>query len=207
MPLHAARTFIREGYLRAQCQLAATLFTSSRNGSDTDQSTARSETKNRALRDSDSFVFVLLSFLTIINLRSQLLIAHNKPKNYTITRMEDPESETEESSPPLQDTCIHEVTALFPDICLDYVQKIAGPLSFVPHEVINHLLDLQESGQAYQKAKRPKQTIGKRKRATEGQDDEDEDEKLQDRLSEAKRKYSNLEGHVIAPKSTQMATM
>ncbi|KAI1017413.1 hypothetical protein LB505_004911 [Fusarium chuoi] len=61
--------------------------------------------------------------------------------------MEDPESETEEPSPPLQDTCIQEVTALFPDICLEYVKKIAGPLSFVPHDVINHLLDLQESGQ------------------------------------------------------------
>ncbi|EXK32037.1 hypothetical protein FOXG_08437 [Fusarium oxysporum f. sp. lycopersici 4287] len=121
--------------------------------------------------------------------------------------MEDPESETEESSPPLQDTCIQEVTALFPDICLDYVQTIAGPLSFVPHEVINHLLDLQESGQVYQKAKRSKQAIGKRKRTTEGQDDEDEVEKLQNRLSEAKRKYSNLEGQVIAPKSTQMATI
>ncbi|KAI1011238.1 hypothetical protein LB504_002469 [Fusarium proliferatum] len=124
--------------------------------------------------------------------------------------MEDPESETEESSPPLQDTCIQEVTALFPDICLEYVKKIAGPLSFVPHDVINHLLDLQESGQVYQKAKRPKQAIGKRKRTAEGQDEdegEDEVEKLQNRLSEAKRKYSNLEGQVIAPKSTQMATM
>ena len=132
---------------------------------------------------------------------------NKEPKNFTITRMEDPESETEESSPPLQDTCIQKVTALFPDICLDYVQTIAGPLSFVPHEVINHLLDLQESGQVYQKAKRSKQAIGKRKRTTEGQDDEDEVEKLQNRLSEAKRKYSNLEGQVVAPKSTQMATM
>jgi TRIAD3 protein (E3 ubiquitin-protein ligase RNF216) len=123
--------------------------------------------------------------------------------------MEDPESETEESSPPLQDTCIQEVTALFPDICLEYVKKIAGPLSFVPHDVINHLLDLQESGQVYQKAQRPKQAIGKRKRTSEGQDDEDEDEaeKLQNRLSEAKRKYSNLEPQAIAPKSSQMSTM
>ncbi|KAG5768564.1 hypothetical protein H9Q72_003959 [Fusarium xylarioides] len=123
--------------------------------------------------------------------------------------MEDPESETEESSPPLQDTCIQEVTALFPDICLEYVKTIAGPLSFVPHDVINHLLDLQESGQVYQKAQRPKQAIGKRKRTAEGQDDQDEDEveKLQNRLSEAKRKYSNLEAQFIAPKSAQMSTM
>ncbi|KAF5647321.1 RING finger (TRIAD) [Fusarium sp. NRRL 52700] len=123
--------------------------------------------------------------------------------------MEDPENETEESSPPLQDTCIQEVTTLFPDICLEYLKTIAGPLSFVPHEVINHLLDLQESGQVYQKAQRPKQAIGKRKRTSDGQDDQDEDghEKLQNRLSEARRKYSNLEGQVIAPKSIQMATM
>ncbi|RBQ66832.1 hypothetical protein FVER14953_06240 [Fusarium verticillioides] len=123
--------------------------------------------------------------------------------------MEDPESETEESSPPLQDTCIQEVTALFPDICLEYVKTIAGPLSFVPHDVINHLLDLQESGQVYQKAQRPKRAIGKRKRTSEGQDDEDEDEaeKLQNRLSEAKRKYSNLEPQAIAPKSSQMSTI
>lgn len=138
------------------------------------------------------------------------MIVNKEPKNLTITRMEDPESETEESSPPLQDTCIQEVTALFPDICLEYVKKIAGPLSFVPHDVINHLLDLQESGQVYQKARRPKQAIGKRKRTAEGQDEdegEDEVEKLQNRLSEAKRKYSNLEGQAIGPKSTQMATM
>ncbi|KAF5600642.1 RING finger (TRIAD), partial [Fusarium pseudoanthophilum] len=127
--------------------------------------------------------------------------------------MEDPESETEESSPPLQDTCVQQVTALFPDICLEYVKTIAGPLSFVPHDVINHLLDLQESGQVYQKAKPPKQAIGKRKRTSEGQDDDDEDEdedeveKLQNRLSEAKRKYSNLEAQVIAPKSAQMSTI
>ncbi|KAF4496473.1 RING finger (TRIAD) [Fusarium agapanthi] len=153
---------------------------------------------------------VSISFLTvIIKSRPQLLIINKEPKNLTITRMEDPESETEESSPPLQDTCIQEVTSLFPDICLEYVKTIAGPLSFVPHEVINHLLDLQESGQVYQKAKRPKQAIGKRKRTAEGQDDEDEDEaeKLQNRLSEAKRKYSNLEGQVIAPRSAQMSTL
>ncbi|KAF9762027.1 hypothetical protein IL306_003583 [Fusarium sp. DS 682] len=121
--------------------------------------------------------------------------------------MEDLETETEESSPPLQDTCIQEVTALFPDICLDYLQSIAGPLSFVPYEVINHLLDLQESGQQYQKTARPKQTIGKRKRTAEGQDDQDADHELQEKLSEAKRKYSNPDGPVLAPKSAQVATI
>ncbi|KAF4335907.1 RING finger (TRIAD) [Fusarium beomiforme] len=122
--------------------------------------------------------------------------------------MEDLETETEySSSPPLQDTCIQEVTALFPDICLEYLQSIAGPLSFVSYEVINHLLDLQDSGQQYQKATRPKQTIGKRKRAAEGQDDEDADKELQERLSEAKRKYNNPDGPVLASKSVQVATI
>ncbi|KAF4445132.1 hypothetical protein F53441_10974 [Fusarium austroafricanum] len=119
--------------------------------------------------------------------------------------MEDPEKDAQGTSPPFQDACIQEVTALFPDICLNYLQSVAGPLSFAPQPVINHILDLQDSGKSYEKAKRPKQAIGKRKRGEDGQDDDDDDD-LQEKLLEAKRKYSNRAGLAI-PKRSQQVTV
>ncbi|KAF5026890.1 hypothetical protein F66182_920 [Fusarium sp. NRRL 66182] len=97
--------------------------------------------------------------------------------------MEDHEEDSDENAQPLQDNCIQTVTSLFPDICVDYLKSIARPLSFVPQDVINHIIQLQERGQSYKT--RSRQSIGKRKR----QDDENSQDAHEKELLQAKRKY------------------
>ncbi|KAF5678803.1 hypothetical protein FHETE_1044 [Fusarium heterosporum] len=113
--------------------------------------------------------------------------------------MEEPD-DNKETTVPLQDGCIQEVTKLFPEICLDYLQSIAEPLGFDPERVIDYVLDLEESGQAY--TKRSKQTTGKRKREADGQDDEPEDKVLQ-----ARRKYINPHRPPVDKNSPQVTVM
>ncbi|KAJ4270145.1 hypothetical protein NW762_001818 [Fusarium torreyae] len=96
--------------------------------------------------------------------------------------MEDHEQDSDEKAQLLQDTCIQEVAAVYPDICLDYLKSVAGPLSFVAQDVVNYIMDLQESGQSY--TKRPKQSIGKRKREDDDQDGDSEE------VLQAKRQYN-----------------
>ncbi|KAM0220111.1 hypothetical protein ACHAQI_000567 [Fusarium lateritium] len=113
--------------------------------------------------------------------------------------MEEPD-DTKETSPPPQDACFEEVTALFPDICLDYLQSIAKELEFIAQDVINHILDLGESGQTY--TKRPKQTSKKRKREANDQDDE-----FKDRVLEVKRRYIDPQRPALHKNSPQVNVM
>ncbi|KAM0563386.1 hypothetical protein ACHAPJ_001104 [Fusarium lateritium] len=96
--------------------------------------------------------------------------------------MEEHEHDSDEKAQLLQDTCIQKVTAVYPDICLDYLKSVAMPLSFVAQDVVNYIMDLQESGQSY--TKRPKQSIGKRKREDDDQDGDSEE------VLQAKRQYN-----------------
>ncbi|KAF4981330.1 hypothetical protein FZEAL_2863 [Fusarium zealandicum] len=93
--------------------------------------------------------------------------------------MYDDNEVTDQTSQRHEDACIQAVTALFPDICLDYLKSIAQPRLFISDDVINHIIDLEESGRSY--TKKPKEASRKRKR-----DDEEEDP-----ASAAKRKYDN----------------
>ncbi|KAF0636609.1 hypothetical protein FPSE5266_07222 [Fusarium pseudograminearum] len=89
-------------------------------------------------------------------------------------------TDTDEVSQDIKDMCIQEVTALFPDICLQSLQSIAVPLHFCFLAVINHIIDLLDSGQTYKKREQPKQSIGKRKRDATEQDDGLENKLLKD---------------------------
>ncbi|KPM45333.1 hypothetical protein AK830_g1135 [Neonectria ditissima] len=89
----------------------------------------------------------------------------------------------------IQDGCVQVVTTLFPDICLDYLDTIAKPLSYNTDAVMNHIIDLIENGDSY--TKRPRVIILKRKREDDEEDEEeeDEDETESKDVVEAKRQY------------------
>ncbi|KAK7429872.1 hypothetical protein QQZ08_003491 [Neonectria magnoliae] len=90
--------------------------------------------------------------------------------------------------PTVQDDCVQGVTALFPDICLTYLDTIATPLSHDTGAVVNHIIDLIEKGTTY--PRRPRVQILKRKRDDDDEGEEDEDEEDEE-LADAKRKYFN----------------
>jgi TRIAD3 protein (E3 ubiquitin-protein ligase RNF216) len=113
--------------------------------------------------------------------------------------MEEPDY-SKETSPPPQDACFEEVTAVFPDICFNYLQSIAKGLEFISQDVINHILDLEDSGQTY--TKRPKQTSKKRKREADDQDDEHKDKML-----EVKRRYIDPHRPALPKNSPQVNVM
>ncbi|WZH41226.1 hypothetical protein QYS62_002170 [Fusarium acuminatum] len=113
--------------------------------------------------------------------------------------MEEPD-DCKETSPPPQDACFEEVTAVFPDICLNYLQPIAKELEFIAQDVINHILDLEDSGQTY--TKRPKQTSKKRKREADDQND-----KQKDKVLEAKRRYIDPHRPALPKNSPQANVM
>lgn len=96
------------------------------------------------------------------------------------------DNDTEEAAHPAQGLCTREVTALFPDVCPQFLQSIAAPLQFSPQAVINHILDLIESGQTYKKREQPQKHTTKRKRDTDEQDDE-----LEETVRNAKRMYTS----------------
>ncbi|KAM0408178.1 hypothetical protein ACHAPZ_001662 [Fusarium culmorum] len=91
------------------------------------------------------------------------------------------DTDTDEVSQDTKDMCIQKVTALFPDICLQSLQSIAVPLHFCFSAVIDHIIDLLDSGQTYKKREQPKQSIGKRKRDATEQDDGLEKKLLKDK--------------------------
>ncbi|KAG5658341.1 hypothetical protein KAF25_010522 [Fusarium avenaceum] len=113
--------------------------------------------------------------------------------------MEEPDDCKETSLPP-QDACFEEVSAVFPDICLNYLQPIAKELDFIAQDVINHILDLEDSGQTY--TKRPKQTSKKRKREADDQNDEQKNKVL-----EAKRRYIDPHRPALHKNSPQANVM
>ncbi|KAJ4138192.1 hypothetical protein NW768_002010 [Fusarium equiseti] len=95
------------------------------------------------------------------------------------------DSDIEEIHEYTQELCAQEVTALFPDICLQSLTSIAEPLGFVPRDVINHIIDLLESGKSYPKREQASQALGKRKRDESEQDDDD----IAETVRQAKRLY------------------
>ncbi|KAJ4011736.1 hypothetical protein NW752_008747 [Fusarium irregulare] len=95
------------------------------------------------------------------------------------------DSDVEESHQYTQELCAHGVTALFPDICLQSLASIAEPLGFDPQAVINHIIDLLESGRTYPKREQASQALGKRKR-----DDSEQDDDLAETVLQAKRLYA-----------------
>ncbi|KAF4967919.1 hypothetical protein FSARC_4612 [Fusarium sarcochroum] len=125
-------------------------------------------------------------------------LAHRLSRCSLFTRMEEHEQDSDEKAQPLQDTCIQDVTAVYPDICLEYLKSVATPLSFVAQDVVNHIMDLQESGQSY--TKRPKQSIGKRKREDDDQDDDSEE------VMQAKRKYNYPGRPALNKRDTEVNT-
>ncbi|RBR17890.1 uncharacterized protein FIESC28_06329 [Fusarium coffeatum] len=94
------------------------------------------------------------------------------------------DSDVEEIHQYTQELCAQEVTALFPDICLQSLTSIAEPLEFIPQAVINHIIDLLESGKTYPKREQASQALGKRKR-----DDSEQDDDLAETVLQAKRLY------------------
>ncbi|KAL3420006.1 E3 ubiquitin-protein ligase RNF216-like protein 2 [Phlyctema vagabunda] len=81
--------------------------------------------------------------------------------------------------------CINKVVAFYPGICPDYVSELYGTISQVPDDLIVHVLDLQENGKVWPKAKeKEKENQLKRKR------DFDEDEV-------AARKYAAVNGKLV----------
>jgi len=94
------------------------------------------------------------------------------------------DSDIEEINQSTQELCAQEVTALFPDICLQSLASIAEPLGFIPGDVINHIIDLLESGKSYPKRKSASQALGKRKR-----DASEQDEDIAETVLQAKRLY------------------
>ena len=95
------------------------------------------------------------------------------------------DSDVEENHQYTQELCAQEVTALFPDICLQSLASIAEPLGFDPQAVINHIIDLLESGRTYPKREQASQALGKRKR-----DDSEQDDDLAETVLQAKRLYA-----------------
>ncbi|KAH7189383.1 uncharacterized protein B0J16DRAFT_383249 [Fusarium flagelliforme] len=94
------------------------------------------------------------------------------------------DSDIEEIHQSTQELCTQEVTALFPDICLQSLASIAEPLGFIPQAVINHIIDLLESGKTYPKREPASHVLGKRKRDISEQDDD-----LAEIVLQAKRLY------------------
>ncbi|KAK7417329.1 hypothetical protein QQX98_004606 [Neonectria punicea] len=90
--------------------------------------------------------------------------------------------------PTVQDDCVQGVTALFPDICLTYLDTIAAPLSHDTGAVVNHIIDLIENGTTY--PRRPRVQILKRKRDDDDEGEEDDYEEDEE-LADARRKYFN----------------
>lgn len=66
--------------------------------------------------------------------------------------------------------CTQKVRAIFPDICLDYLQTVAGTKGYDADTIIHHIIDAMDLGHAY--PKRLRGLPAKRKRDDE-QDDEE----------------------------------
>ena len=94
------------------------------------------------------------------------------------------DSDIEEIHQFTRELCAQEVTALFPDICLQSLACIAEPLGFNHQAVINHIIDLQDAGKTYPKRKPASHVLGKRKRDASEQDDD-----LAETVLKAKRLY------------------
>ncbi|KAM6521360.1 hypothetical protein FSOLCH5_006118 [Fusarium solani] len=47
--------------------------------------------------------------------------------------------------------CVQQVLNRFPDISLEFVASVVGPLDYKAEQVINHVLERQNSGEAYPK--------------------------------------------------------
>ncbi len=77
--------------------------------------------------------------------------------------------------------CLEHVTALFPDICPDYLALTAEQEDHDPQRTITHILDMQESGAPYPKRPRP---VLKRKRR-------DSNEEEDGGFSEATRRFDS----------------
>ncbi|KAJ3530252.1 hypothetical protein NM208_g9405 [Fusarium decemcellulare] len=95
------------------------------------------------------------------------------------TTMDEQDQVDDQKGHVIQDDCMQTVTAMFPDICLEYLNKIAEPLHFDSELVINHIIDLQESGQPY--TRRPVNIKLKRKR----------DDEIEEEAAKAKRKFTD----------------
>lgn len=67
----------------------------------------------------------------------------------------------------IQDDCVATVTAIFPDICPEYLEALAAPLLYSTESVVNHIADAIEQGQPYTRQRAPSR---KRKRPEDGQD-------------------------------------
>ncbi|KAG8349867.1 hypothetical protein FVEN_g11952 [Fusarium venenatum] len=85
-----------------------------------------------------------------------------------------------------RDHCLREVTAVFPDICPQYLETVAAPLNFSPQYTINYILDLPESGRTFEKREKPKKTVGNMKR-----DDNEQNDDLEEKLCKDRRLYTS----------------
>ncbi|RBR09159.1 uncharacterized protein FIESC28_10009 [Fusarium coffeatum] len=94
-------------------------------------------------------------------------------------------TDTKDLVQPAQQTYIQEVVAVFPDICLRFLQSIAQPSSFNSQIISNQIVDLLESGQTYPKREHPKKPDTKRKRDSDGEDGD-----LAEKVREIKRFYT-----------------
>ncbi|KAM0239125.1 hypothetical protein ACHAPO_003095 [Fusarium lateritium] len=99
--------------------------------------------------------------------------------------MEDNENENDHGTGGVRqcDHCIREVTAVFPDICPQYLETVAAPLHFSTQNTINYILDL---GRTYKKREQPIKTVAKRKRGDNEQDDD-----LEEKLCKDRRLYTS----------------
>lgn len=90
-----------------------------------------------------------------------------------------------------QEACAQTVSDLFPDICLDYLSKVAAPLNFIPARVIDKLIEDQEAGNSYVKKSRT-QTRKRKRNEDDGLDDDDDDShqnSSDEEVAQAKQKY------------------
>lgn len=87
--------------------------------------------------------------------------------------------------PAAQEACIQAVVSVFPDVCLEYLDKLAGPLLYDPDTVITYLVDLIESGTTY--TRRRQANLRKRKR----DEDDDDDDLEEEEVCDAKRRYGH----------------
>lgn len=55
----------------------------------------------------------------------------------------------EEVSDADKQACVQKVREHFPDICLDFLHSISGPLAYNAEQVIDHVLERQDSGESY----------------------------------------------------------
>ncbi|KAI1143112.1 hypothetical protein F5Y05DRAFT_367522, partial [Hypoxylon sp. FL0543] len=86
-----------------------------------------------------------------------------------VISLDDDPAEDFDISEITQTLCKDGVKAVFPDICLDYLETIASDHAYNSDEIIGVILDLQEKGEGY--PVRPRDNPLKRKRADDDDDD------------------------------------